>query len=106
MVDTAITPSKYTPLEECGFSPRTLNALIEGRVGCIEQLLEKRREIHNFRGMGSKALKEINEFLDTWMEILAKEPLTTIEKAQIVSAIVGSSIPEALKVKAITFFIK
>ena len=58
------TDEKYTPIEILGFSPRTLNALINGGIGSIEQLTKCSPEkIAGLRGFGSKALDEVNEKL-------------------------------------------
>lgn len=55
---------KYTPIEILGFSPRTLNALINGGIGSIEQLVKcSPSKIANLRGFGAKALDEVNERL-------------------------------------------
>jgi DNA-directed RNA polymerase subunit alpha len=55
---------KYTPIEILGFSPRTLNALINGGIGSIEQLVKcSPNKIANLRGFGTKALDEVNERL-------------------------------------------
>lgn len=51
---------KYTPIEILGFSPRTLNALINGGIGSIEQLVKcTPTKIANLRGFGAKALDEV-----------------------------------------------
>lgn len=54
----------YTPIEILNLSPRTLNSLINGGVGSVEQLL-KCTEIHlsDFRGFGKKAMTEIRDVL-------------------------------------------
>ncbi|MBU4124644.1 MAG: DNA-directed RNA polymerase subunit alpha, partial [Nanoarchaeota archaeon] len=47
----------YTPIEILGFSPRTLNALINGGIGSIEQLSKcTESKLSNLRGFGKKAL--------------------------------------------------
>lgn len=54
------TAEKYTPIEILGFSPRTLNALINGGIGSIEQLVKcTPNKIANLRGFGAKALDEV-----------------------------------------------
>jgi hypothetical protein len=54
----------YTPIEILAFSPRTLNALINGGVGSVEQLLNKTEgELSNFRGFGAKAIDEVKSRL-------------------------------------------
>lgn len=64
----------YTPIEILGFSPRTLNALINGGIGSVEQL-EKCTEskLTNLRGFGKKALAEVSSALATKDKSLAKE---------------------------------
>lgn len=64
----------YTPIEILGFSPRTLNALINGGIGSVEQL-EKCTEskLTNLRGFGKKALTEVNEALSGRGKSLSKE---------------------------------
>jgi DNA-directed RNA polymerase subunit alpha len=60
----AASSEKYTPIEILGFSPRTLNALINGGIGSIEQLTKcTPNKIANLRGFGSKALDEVQEKL-------------------------------------------
>ena len=55
---------KYTPIEILGFSPRTLNALINGGIGSIEQLSKCPKEkLVGLRGLGEKAVVEIEERL-------------------------------------------
>ncbi len=55
---------KYTPIEILGFSPRTLNALINGGIGSIEQLTKcTPNKIANLRGFGNKALDEVADKL-------------------------------------------
>jgi len=55
---------KYTPIETLQFSPRTLNALINGGIGSIEQLVKcTPNKIANLRGFGNKALDEVVEKL-------------------------------------------
>lgn len=54
----------YTPIEILNFSPRTLNALINGGIGSIEQLTKcSRATLTNLRGFGSKALDEVEDIL-------------------------------------------
>lgn len=56
----------YTPIEILNFSPRTLNALINGGIGSIEQLVKcTPSKLGNFRGFGKKAMTEVAEALDT-----------------------------------------
>lgn len=54
----------YTPIEILGLSPRTLNALINGGIGSIEQLVKcSEAKLANMRGFGKKALTEVREAL-------------------------------------------
>ena len=56
----------YTPIEILGFSPRTLNALINGGIGSIEQLSKcTESKLTNLRGFGRKALTEVRDALKT-----------------------------------------
>ncbi len=56
----------YTPIEILGFSPRTLNALINGGIGSIEQLSKcTESKLSNLRGFGKKALTEVKDALNT-----------------------------------------
>lgn len=56
----------YTPIEILGFSPRTLNALINGGIGSIEQLSKcTESKLTNLRGFGRKALTEVKDALKT-----------------------------------------
>jgi len=55
----------YTPIEILGLSPRTLNALINGEIGSIEQLTKcSESKLANLRGFGRKALNEVKDALD------------------------------------------
>ncbi len=55
----------YTPIEILNFSPRTLNALINGGIGSIEQLVKcTPSKLGNFRGFGKKAMTEVSEALE------------------------------------------
>ncbi len=55
----------YTPIEILGFSPRTLNALINGGIGSIEQLSKcTESKLSNLRGFGKKALNEVAAALE------------------------------------------
>lgn len=55
----------YTPIEILGFSPRTLNALINGGIGSIEQLSKcTESKLSNLRGFGKKALTEVHDALE------------------------------------------
>lgn len=58
------TQESYTPIEILGLSPRTLNSLINGGVGSIEQLTKcTESKLSNFRGFGKKALTEVRDAL-------------------------------------------
>ena len=64
----------YTPIEILGFSPRTLNALINGGIGSIEQLSKcTESKLTNLRGFGRKALTEVKDALKTRNLTLAEE---------------------------------
>lgn len=64
----------YTPIEILGFSPRTLNALINGGIGSIEQLSKcTESKLSNLRGFGKKALTEVADALDKKGLKLAEE---------------------------------
>lgn len=64
----------YTPIEILGFSPRTLNALINGGIGSIEQLSKcTESKLANLRGFGKKALTEVKNALDKKSLSLAVE---------------------------------
>ena len=55
----------YTPIEILGFSPRTLNALINGGIGSIEQLSKcTESKLTNLRGFVKKALTEVRNALE------------------------------------------
>lgn len=56
----------YTPIEILNFSPRTLNSLINGGIGSIEQLVKcTPSKLGNFRGFGKKAMTEVSDALAT-----------------------------------------
>ncbi len=64
----------YTPIEILGFSPRTLNALINGGIGSIEQLSKcTESKLTNLRGFGKKALTEVKSALEKKGLKLAEE---------------------------------
>lgn len=55
----------YTPIEILGLSPRTLNSLINGEIGSIEQLTKcTESKLANLRGFGKKALTEVGDALE------------------------------------------
>lgn len=56
----------YTPIEILNLSPRTLNALINGGIGSIEQLTKcTESKLSNLRGFGKKAMNEVRDALAT-----------------------------------------
>jgi DNA-directed RNA polymerase subunit alpha len=64
----------YTPIEILSLSPRTLNALINGGIGSVEQLAKcTESKLSNLRGFGKKALTEVGTALATKNLTLAKE---------------------------------
>lgn len=64
----------YTPIEILGFSPRTLNALINGGIGSIEQLSKcTESKLSNLRGFGKKALTEVKDALEKKSLSLSEE---------------------------------
>jgi len=64
----------YTPIEILGFSPRTLNALINGGIGSIEQLSKcTESKLSNLRGFGKKALNEVKDALEKKNLTLSEE---------------------------------
>lgn len=68
------TQESYTPIEILGFSPRTLNALINGGIGSIEQLSKcTESKLSNLRGFGKKALTEVKSALDKKSLALTEE---------------------------------
>ncbi|MFA6305348.1 MAG: DNA-directed RNA polymerase subunit alpha [Candidatus Gracilibacteria bacterium] len=68
------TQESYTPIEILGFSPRTLNALINGGIGSIEQLSKcTESKLTNLRGFGKKALTEVADALEKKGLSLAEE---------------------------------
>ncbi len=63
--DSKPSQESYTPIEILGFSPRTLNALINGGIGSIEQLSKcTESKLSNLRGFGKKALTEVANALE------------------------------------------
>lgn len=68
------TQESYTPIEILGFSPRTLNSLINGGIGSIEQLSKcTESKLSNLRGFGKKALTEVADALGKKGFSLAEE---------------------------------
>lgn len=67
-------PEAYTPIEILGLSPRTLNSLINGGIGSIEQLTKcTEAKLNNLRGFGKKALTEVKTALTGRNFTLAEE---------------------------------
>lgn len=59
-----VVKESYTPIEILNFSPRTLNALINGGIGSIEHLTKcSKATLTNLRGFGAKALEEVERVL-------------------------------------------
>ncbi len=57
--------TEYTPIEILNLSPRTLNALINGGIGSIEQLTTcTDSKLGNLRGFGKKAMDEVRDSLE------------------------------------------
>jgi DNA-directed RNA polymerase subunit alpha len=55
----------YSPVELLCLSPRTLNSLINGDIGSIEQLTKcTEAKLTNLRGFGKKALTEVEDALE------------------------------------------
>lgn len=68
------TQEMYTPIEILGLSPRTLNSLINGGIGSIEQLTKcTESKLSNLRGFGKKALTEVADALAERDLALAEE---------------------------------
>lgn len=71
--DKKPTQESYTPIEILGLSPRTLNALINGGIGSIEQLCKcTESKLNNLRGFGKKALTEVESALEPRSLTLSK----------------------------------
>lgn len=65
---------QYTPIEILNLSPRTLNALINGEIGSIEQLVKcSESKLANIRGFGRKALTEVRDALIAKGHALAED---------------------------------
>lgn len=64
----------YTPIEVLNLSPRTLNALINGGIGSIEELVKcTPAKLENLRGFGKKAMDEVYEVLESRELSLSEE---------------------------------
>lgn len=56
----------YTPIEILNLSPRTLNALINGNIGSVEEVLSSTpSQLESMRGFGKKAMSELTESLSS-----------------------------------------
>lgn len=56
----------YTPIEILNLSPRTLNALINGNIGSVEEVLSSTpTQLEAMRGFGKKAMSELVEALES-----------------------------------------
>lgn len=54
----------YTPIEILNLSPRTLNALINGNIGSVEEVMSSTpSQLESMRGFGKKAMTELSEAL-------------------------------------------
>lgn len=54
----------YTPIEILNLSPRTLNALINGNIGSVEEVMVSTpSQLESMRGFGKKAMTELSEAL-------------------------------------------
>lgn len=62
----------YTPIEIMGLSPRTLNALINGNILSIEQLVKcTETKLSSIKWFGRKAMTEIRDALkERWLKLL------------------------------------
>jgi len=57
-------PETYTPIEILNLSPRTLNALINGNIGSVEEVLSSApSHLESMRGFGKKAMTELADAL-------------------------------------------
>ncbi len=76
VAEPPVVKESYTPIEILNFSPRTLNALINGGIGSIEQLTKcSKATLSNLRGFGAKALEEVVHTLAERNLSLAPDPL-------------------------------
>lgn len=61
---SAATDEIFTPIDILGFSQRTLNALVNGGITSVEELLKTpMSQLTQFRGFGQKAKTELEEVL-------------------------------------------
>ncbi len=64
MATAAISDEPFTPIDILGLSQRTLNALVNGQVTSVEQLLEtSMSQLSQLRGFGQKAKAELDRVL-------------------------------------------
>lgn len=76
IAEQQVQKETYTPVEILNYSPRTLNALINGGIGSIEQLVKcSPSTLANLRGFGAKALEEVEERLRERGLSLTPDPL-------------------------------
>jgi DNA-directed RNA polymerase subunit alpha len=62
--DSLDDQESYTPIEILNLSPRTLNALINGNIGSVEEVLSSTpAQLESMRGFGKKAMTELSEAL-------------------------------------------
>ncbi len=63
--DVSDDQESYTPIEILNLSPRTLNALINGNIGSVEEVLvSSASHLESMRGFGKKAMSELTEALE------------------------------------------
>ncbi|EKD29419.1 MAG: DNA-directed RNA polymerase subunit alpha [uncultured bacterium (gcode 4)] len=63
-VKSELEKETYTPIEIMGLSPRTLNALVNGDILSIEQLIRcTEAKLSSIKGFGKKAMTEVRESL-------------------------------------------
>lgn len=64
MMETDDDQETYTPIEILNLSPRTLNALINGNIGSVEEVLSSpASQLESMRGFGKKAMTELVQAL-------------------------------------------
>jgi len=63
--EVADDKESYTPIEILNLSPRTLNALINGNIGSVEEVLvSSASHLESMRGFGKKAMSELTDALE------------------------------------------
>jgi DNA-directed RNA polymerase subunit alpha len=63
-VQTDLERESYTPIEIMGLTPRTLNALVNGDILSIEQLVKcTEAKLSSIKGFGKKAMTEVRDAL-------------------------------------------